>query len=50
MKIKSFVAALGAAALTFAPAPALAENLRIGVEGAYPPFSAVDEKRRLNRF
>ena len=50
MKIKSFVAALGAAALTFAPAPALAENLRIGVEGAYPPFSAVDEKGALIGF
>lgn len=50
MKIKSLVAALGAASFLFAPAPAVAETLRIGVEGAYPPFSAVDQKGELIGF
>ena len=44
--ISAAVAALG---LLFAPLAA-AEDFRIGVEGAYPPFSAVDESGELVGF
>ena len=47
-KISAGIAAV-AMALS-AAAPAAAENLRIGVEGAYPPFSAVDENGQLVGF
>ena len=46
---KSVAVALTALSLLFAPS-AWAADLRIGVEGAYPPFSAVDENGELVGF
>lgn len=45
---KRFAAAFAVCA--FAASPAAAADLRIGVEGAYPPFSAVDENGELVGF
>lgn len=39
-----------AAALGLAASPALAENLRICVEGAYPPFSQINDQGQLEGF
>ena len=48
---KKLSAGIAAVAMALsAAAPAAAENLRIGVEGAYPPFSAVDENGQLVGF
>ncbi|MCZ8236449.1 MAG: lysine/arginine/ornithine ABC transporter substrate-binding protein [Inhella sp.] len=50
--IRRSLAALAAVALAVAVLPAAAQSkkLRIGVEGAYPPFSEVDAKGELKGF
>ncbi|MCZ4280944.1 ABC transporter substrate-binding protein [Kiloniella laminariae] len=49
--MKKFIVAAVAAAMTFAAGSASAqEEIRIGVEGAYPPFSSVDPSGNLVGF
>ena len=47
---KLMIAAFAALGLCLSPMTAAAADLRIGVEGAYPPFSAVDENGELVGF